>query len=113
MHFTNAASKWLHLPSSVLGYTLRLSHKTGRAYAFDTDLLHRGAYEGVVNTKDISPMEFSSRLSLSRVVGPSGICDHNARRFSNQLAEIDSFQKFLDSDRCIPSRDDSVRYGDN
>jgi len=105
--------RWLGLPSPVLGRKLRLSHKTGSVYAFDTDLLHRGAYEAGKNARDILHLEFSSRLKSAHVVGPIGTSDHNAFMFSNRLAEIDSFKKFLDSDRCISTENGTIRYDNN
>ena len=83
---------------------IKLNHKNGTMYAFDTQLLHRGSYNTAISKRVIFHMEFSipEKHLLSR--GPIGTEDFNSFTFTSQIYSIKSFKKMLDANRINHNR---------
>jgi len=87
-----------------------MHHSTGTLNFFDTDLLHRGAYERLETTRKILLFEFSDRRKHGRLKGPLGTRLRNQFFLSRRLLEIPEFSSLLDRDRLVSVRDDLFLY---
>ena len=87
-----------------------IRHSTGTLNFFDTDLLHRGAYEKLETARKILLFEFSDRRKHGRIKGPLGTRVRNQFFLSAGLLEIPELSLLLDRDRLIMVRDDLFLY---
>jgi len=89
---------------------IALQHSTGTLNFFDTDLLHRGAYEKLESVRKILLFEFSDRRKHGRIKGPLGTRVRNQFLLSAGLLEIPELSLLLDRDRLVMVRDDLFLY---
>ena len=92
--------RWFGLENNrSISEEVRLKHKAGTIFMFDTQLLHRGGYEAGASERIIFHMEFSDPQKHQISRGPIGSKSFNSFQFSRKLLEIESFQSVLDPQR--------------
>lgn len=84
-----------------------LIHKAGSINIFDTNLLHRGAYEIGAGKRVLFQLEFSNPDKHSVAYGPIGTTDENCFKFSADCLEIGTFNTLLDF-RRVHKEDDNI-----
>ena len=83
---------------------LPLKHSSGSIYIFDTQLLHRGAYESLVN-RSILLLEFSSIDKHKYLPNSLGTKPYNSFKFNKNLLDINKFSKLIDKKRIFKQKD--------
>ena len=83
---------------------LALKHTSGSIYIFDTQLLHRGAYEKLVN-RSILLLEFSPIDKHKFLPNSLGTKSYNSFKFNKNLLDIYNFSKLLDKKRIYKNKD--------
>ena len=95
---------WGFLNTKFLSKSIAIKHKTGSAFMFDTQLLHRGSYEFAEGERVILLLEFSvpEKHHISR--GPIGTKKgHNTFKFEKKLLHETYFRNLLDVNRIKKS----------
>jgi hypothetical protein len=90
---------------------IKLPHKTGSIYLFDTDLLHRGGYEVAKDSRLLLQFEFSNRYKRNSIDGPIGTTQFTQFYFDPSYLNLKNFSLLLDVDR-VKSAGSRYKYSD-
>ncbi|MCT2533608.1 hypothetical protein N2488_10480 [SAR92 clade bacterium H231] len=93
--------------------TIICDHKDGDVYVFDTQLLHRGGYEGGESRRLIFSLEFSNPKKHSLARGPIGTDELNSFKFSESLLASKTFATMLDPKRIKRLDGDTLYYAND
>jgi len=97
--------RWCGIPNKRnIKEQFSMKHKTGSAYLWDSQLLHRGGYETGQSTRLILSMEFSNPKKHKLAKGPIGTKQHLEFDFTKKLFECQSFNSLLDPERITRSK---------
>ena len=98
------AFRWFGFKNELgLGRQFAVHHKTGSAFMFDTQLLHRGSYKLGSGDRLIFHAEFSVAEKHKIIGGPIGTKSNNSFQFDSTYTGIESFNELIDSARLRKS----------
>jgi hypothetical protein len=86
-------------------------HRDGDIYVFDTQLLHRGAYESGRGRRVVLQIDFSNPAKHIIARGPIGTDELNTFRFDERLLGLGSFHEVLDGKRIRRLESGVCEYG--
>jgi hypothetical protein len=89
---------------------IQLNHKTGTIFIFDTNGFHRGGWGNAKAIRKILLLEFSCKKKSSNLDGPIGTLAFNQFYFTDELLDVPTFAKFMDSDRILKIHDNKFLY---